>query len=201
MGQGVPEPRQESVMGVKAALIPWDDAPNLRDNCHFPICGVIGGPYLCVLGPSVMSSSTLRILGLCGAGLVGFRRRERRRGGPCGKRFRLVRPFLACANRPVRRQQLLLRRRVERPRLVSVRQRVERRFWLDRPLQPQHLWRLRDPAPPSWRRRFPSPGAEPRLPTARPASAARRPRRSGVSYFRRRPRLASRWRRRRSHLA
>ena len=110
---------------------------------------------------------------------------RRRRGGRRRQSaLRLVRAFIACANRPVRRQQLLLRRRVERPRLVSVRQRVERWFWLDRPLQPQHLWRLRDPAPSSpRRRRFASPGAEPRLPTPRAASAPRRRRRSGVSAF------------------
>ena len=139
---------------------------------------------------------------LCGAGFVGFRRRGRRRSGPCRKRSRLVRAFIACANRPVRWRQLLLHRRVERPRLVSVRQRVERWLWLDRPLQPQHLWRLRDPAPSSqWRGRFPSPGAEPRLPRPGAASAARRPRRSGGSYFRRRPRLAALWRWRRGRLA
>src|ERR1700728_5441971 len=115
---------------------------------------------------------------LCGAGLVGFRRRGRRRGGHDRKRFRLVWAFIAGANRPVQRQQLLLRRRVERPRLVSVRQRVERWFWLDRPLQPQHLW---PPAPPAWRGRFPSPGAEPCLPPPGAASAARRRRRSRLA--------------------
>src|SRR3984957_2848213 len=118
---------------------------------------------------------------LRGAGLVGIRRRGRRRGGPCRKRSRLVWALIACANRPVRRQQLLLRRWVERPRLVSVRQRVERWFWLDRPLQPQHLWRLRYPAPSPWRGRFPSPGAEPRLPPPGAASAARRRRRSHLA--------------------
>ena len=111
-----------------------------------------------------MSSSTLRVLGYLALALSRFRRRGRRRGGPCRKRSRLIRAFIACANRPVRRQELLLWRRVERPRLVSVRQPVERWFWLGRPLQLQHLWRLRDPATSSpQRRRFPSPGSEPRL--------------------------------------
>ena len=149
---------------------------------------------------------------LFGAGFVGFRRRGRRRSGPCRKRALLVRAFIARANCPVWWQQLLLRRGVERPRLVSVRRPVELWFWLDRPLQPQHLWRLRDPAPSSpWRSRFLSPGAEPRLPPPRAASAARRGPRRAVrqSAFRpraglwrhRQPRLASLWRRRRCHLA
>ena len=46
LGEGVPRPAQERVTRVKAALIPWDDALDLRDIAHFPICGVIGGPYL-----------------------------------------------------------------------------------------------------------------------------------------------------------
>ena len=145
-----------------------------------------------------------------GAGFVVFRRRERRRSGRYRKRSLLVRAFIARAfasfgrsspaNRPVRRRQLLLLRRVEWPRLVSVRRRVQRWFWLDRPLQ--HLWRLGDPAPsPPGRSRFPSPRAEPSLLPPRAASAPRRGRRSGVSYFRRQLSLASLWRRRCSRLA
>ena len=181
MGEGVPEPTQESVMGVKAALIPWDDAPNLRDNCHFPICW---GHWRTIC---LLSWTICHVLidfahsWLCGAGLVGFRRGGRRRSGRSRKRSLLVRALIGRANRPVRRQQLLLRRRVERPRLVSVRQRVERWFWLDRPFQLKHLWRLRDPAPPAWRGRFPSPGAEPRLPTPGAVSAPGRGRRSHLA--------------------
>ena len=87
MGKGVPEPAQESVMGVKAALIPWDDVPNLRDNCHFPICVVIGGPYLCFLGPSVMSSSTLRILGYVALALSAFAAADGAEAGLVGSDF------------------------------------------------------------------------------------------------------------------
>jgi hypothetical protein len=87
MGEGVPEPTQESVMGVKAALIPWDDAPNLRDNCHFPVCGVIGGPYLCFLGPSVMSSSTLRIFGYVALALSAFAVADGAEAGLVGSGF------------------------------------------------------------------------------------------------------------------
>ena len=181
MGEGVPEPTQESVMGVKAALILWDDAPNLRDNCHFPICW---GHWRTIC---LLSWTICHVLidfahsWLCGAGLVGFRRGGRRRSGRSRKRSLLVRALIGRANRPVRRQQLLLRRRVERPRLVSVRQRVERWFWLDRPFQLKHLWRLRDPAPPAWRGRFPSAGAEPRLPTPGAVSAPGRGRRSHLA--------------------
>jgi hypothetical protein len=85
MGKGVPEPAQESVMGVKAALIPWDDVTNLRDNCHFPICVVIGGPYLCFLGPSVMSSSTLRILGYVALALSAFAAADGAEAGLVGR--------------------------------------------------------------------------------------------------------------------
>ena len=95
MGQGVPEPSTRKRDGVKAALIPWDDAPNLRDNCHFPICGVIGGPYLCVLGPSVMSSSTLRILGSLALALSAFAVANGAEAGLVRKRSRLVRTFIA----------------------------------------------------------------------------------------------------------
>ena len=201
MGEGVPEPAQESVMGVKAALIPWDDAPNLRDNCHFPICGVIGGPYLCVLGPSVMSSSTLRILGYLALALSAFAVANGAEAGLVGSDFASFGRFS-----PVQTVQF-------GGSNCYYADGWNGRGWY----QCGNEWndgfgwigpfnlntfggsaiRRRHP----WRRRFPSPGAEPRLPTARPASAARRPRRSGVSYFRRRPRLASRWRRRRSHLA
>jgi hypothetical protein len=109
-----------------------------------------------------------------GRGLGERRQHERRRSV-------FVRTFVASANRSVQWQQLLLPRGVERPRLVSVRRPVERGFWLDRPLQPQHLWRLREPPPSSrWRSRSASGGAEPRLPAPRAVSASRRCRRRAV---------------------
>ena len=107
-----------------------------------------------------------------GAGLMFFAGMAPRRA--LGKRRRrsvLVRPFIARANSSIRRQQLLVRQRLERPRLVSVRRRVEQRSWWGRPV-PSNLWRPGDPAPSSPRSgRCASPGVKPRL-SQRAASGA-----------------------------
>ena len=65
-----------SAVSVKRALIPWDDAPNLRDNCHFPICW---GHWrtICFLS-RIMCHVLIDFAHSCTFGVGAFCRRQRR---------------------------------------------------------------------------------------------------------------------------